>query len=175
MLKGIAASAGISIAKAYKLESPKVEIVKKEGDPAAEVEKFNAALEKTKKDIEGVKERAAKRLAKCTDIASAAAEQCGRAVVPSISFMPLAQALELEDEARFILAPGAASAPKLSGLTSCTFAVGPEGGFDDAEIALACEKGWQCALIGPRVLRTETAAIVFASLVGAASGDLRIA
>lgn len=120
-------------------------------------------------------ERAAKRLAKCTDIASAAAEQCGRAVVPSISFMPLAQALELEDEARFILAPGAASAPKLSGLTSCTFAVGPEGGFDDAEIALACEEGWQCALIGPRVLRTETAAIVFASLVGAASGDLRIA
>lgn len=120
-------------------------------------------------------ERAAKRLAKCTDIASAAAEQCGRAVVPSISFMPLAQALELEDEARFILSPGAASAPKLSGLTSCTFAVGPEGGFDDAEIALACEKGWQCALIGPRVLRTETAAIVFASLVGAASGDLRIA
>lgn len=119
-------------------------------------------------------ERAAKRLAKCTDIASAAAEQCGRAVVPSISFMPLAQALELDDEARFILAPGAASAPKLSGLTSCTFAVGPEGGFDDAEIALACEKGWQCALIGPRVLRTETAAIVFASLVGAASGDLRI-
>lgn len=62
MLKGIAASDGISIARVYKLEAPKVEIVKKEGDPAAEVEKFNAALEKTKKDIEGVKERAAKRL-----------------------------------------------------------------------------------------------------------------
>lgn len=62
MLKGIAASAGVSIAKAYKLESPKVEIVKKEGDPAIEVEKFNAALEKIKTDIEGVKERAAARL-----------------------------------------------------------------------------------------------------------------
>ena len=62
MLKGIAASAGVSIAKAYKLESPKVEIVKKEGNPAEEIEKFNAALEKTKKDIEGVKERAAVRL-----------------------------------------------------------------------------------------------------------------
>ena len=62
MLKGIAASAGISIARVYKLETPKVEIIKKEGDPAAEVEKFNAALEKTKKDIEGVKERAANRL-----------------------------------------------------------------------------------------------------------------
>ncbi len=62
MLKGIAASAGVSIAKAYKLESPKVEIVKKEGNPAEEIEKFNAALEKTKTDIEGVKERAAARL-----------------------------------------------------------------------------------------------------------------
>ena len=62
MLKGIAASAGISIARVYKLETPKVEIVKKEGDPAAEVEKLNAALEKTNKDIEGVKARAAKRL-----------------------------------------------------------------------------------------------------------------
>ena len=39
-------------------------------------------------------ERATKRLAKCTDIAAGAAEQCGRAVVPSISFMPLVQALE---------------------------------------------------------------------------------
>ena len=38
MLKGIAASAGVSIANAYKLESPKVEIVIKEGDPAIEVE-----------------------------------------------------------------------------------------------------------------------------------------
>lgn len=62
MLKGIAASKGISIAKAYKLVSPKVEIVKKEGNPVEEVEKFNAALEKTKADIEGVKERAAARL-----------------------------------------------------------------------------------------------------------------
>lgn len=62
MLKGIAASKGISIAKAYKLVSPKVEIVKKEGNPVEEVEKFNAALEKTKADIEGVKARAAARL-----------------------------------------------------------------------------------------------------------------
>ena len=88
--------------------------------------------------------------------------------------MPLPEALELQDEARFLLAPGAESAPRLSGLKSCTFAVGPEGGFDEAEIALAQEKGWQCALIGPRVLRTETAAIVFASLVGAISGDLQL-
>lgn len=63
MLKGIAASAGIAIAKVYKLETPSFEIVKTEATPAEEVVKFNAALEKTKSDIEGIKERAAKRLA----------------------------------------------------------------------------------------------------------------
>lgn len=58
MLKGIAASRGIAIAKVYKLEVPVMEVVKKEGaDVAVEVEKFNVALEKTKADIEGIKER----------------------------------------------------------------------------------------------------------------------
>ena len=63
MLKGIAASAGVAIAKVYKLEQPKVEIVKVDNiDAANEIAKFNEALEATKKDIEGIKERAARKL-----------------------------------------------------------------------------------------------------------------
>lgn len=63
MLKGIAASAGVAIAKAYKLEQPVVVIEKRtDVDTAKEVEKLEAALAKTVTDIEGVKERAAKRL-----------------------------------------------------------------------------------------------------------------
>ena len=63
MLKGIAASAGVAIAKVYKLEQPKVEIVKVDNiDAANEIAKFNEALEATKKDIEGIKERAAGKL-----------------------------------------------------------------------------------------------------------------
>lgn len=59
MLKGIAASAGVAVAKVYKLEIPAMDIVKKENaDVATETAKFNAALEKTKTDIEGIKERA---------------------------------------------------------------------------------------------------------------------
>ena len=59
MLKGIAASAGVAVAKVYKLEMPAMDVVKKEiEDVAGEVAKFNAALEKTKTDIEGIKERA---------------------------------------------------------------------------------------------------------------------
>lgn len=63
MLKGIAASAGVATAKAYKLEQPVVVIEKVDGTvPADEIAKLDAALAKTVKDIEGVKERAAKRL-----------------------------------------------------------------------------------------------------------------
>lgn len=63
MLKGIAASAGVAIAKVYKLEQPVVEIVKRENvNTEEEIAKFNAALDKTKADIEGIKERAVGKL-----------------------------------------------------------------------------------------------------------------
>ena len=59
MLKGIAASSGIAIAKVYKLEVPTMNITDaKVEDVAAEVEMFKAAMAKTIADIEGIKERA---------------------------------------------------------------------------------------------------------------------
>lgn len=63
MLKGIAASSGVAIAKVYKLEQPEIVIEKKSASADAEIEKLQAALEQTKKDIEGIKERAAGKLA----------------------------------------------------------------------------------------------------------------
>ncbi len=44
-------------------------------------------------------------------------------------------------------------------------AVGPEGGWDDAELALAIEAGWRRVNLGPRTLRVETAAILLAARV----------
>jgi 16S rRNA (uracil1498-N3)-methyltransferase len=41
-------------------------------------------------------------------------------------------------------------------------AVGPEGGFTDAEVALAQEVGWHVVDLGPRILRIETAALALA-------------
>ncbi|MGL4420994.1 MAG: RsmE family RNA methyltransferase [Gemmataceae bacterium] len=49
------------------------------------------------------------------------------------------------------------------GLATRTVAIGPEGGFTPEEIALAIESGWQIASLGPRVLRTETAALAAAA------------
>ena len=62
MLKGIAASSGIAIAKVYKLQQPVLNIVKKECDSAEEIAKFQAALTKTQSDIEQVKARAEGKL-----------------------------------------------------------------------------------------------------------------
>lgn len=45
-------------------------------------------------------------------------------------------------------------------------AIGPEGGWTDAETSLFAEHGWQSVSLGPRVLRAETAAIAVASVVG---------
>ncbi len=43
--------------------------------------------------------------------------------------------------------------------------IGPEGGFADQEVALAVEAGAKPVSLGPRILRTETAAIVAAALI----------
>lgn len=51
--------------------------------------------------------------------------------------------------------------------------IGPEGGFDPTEVALAQEKlGAQSVSLGPRILRTETAALATLTMVLAHFGDL---
>lgn len=48
-------------------------------------------------------------------------------------------------------------------LVGLQFAVGPEGGFTDRELAAAREARWQPVSLGPRILRVETAAMALAS------------
>jgi RsmE family RNA methyltransferase len=47
-------------------------------------------------------------------------------------------------------------------------AVGPEGGWTDAERQLAQQRGWQSTLLGDRTLRVETAAVALAAWAGLA-------
>ena len=63
MLKGIAASQGIAVAKVYKLEQPVLDIVMKTSEPEEELAKLDAAFVKTVADIEKIKEVASKSLA----------------------------------------------------------------------------------------------------------------
>lgn len=46
-------------------------------------------------------------------------------------------------------------------------AIGPEGGWTSSELLSFAESGWQSVTLGKNILRTETAAIAMASLVGA--------
>ncbi|HEY9285308.1 MAG TPA: RsmE family RNA methyltransferase, partial [Pyrinomonadaceae bacterium] len=54
-----------------------------------------------------------------------------------------------------------------------TALVGPEGGWEDAEIEQAAQAGWCAVTLGGRVLRAETAAVVAAALLQHLCGDLR--
>lgn len=60
---GIAASSGIAIAKAFRLEHPELTVEKtKITDPEHEVARFEQALEKSKAELEGIKEYTHKEL-----------------------------------------------------------------------------------------------------------------
>jgi 16S rRNA (uracil1498-N3)-methyltransferase len=107
-----------------------------------------------------------------------ACEQCGRARVPSIA-TPLALPEHLrrvhEGGLRLVLNPAASAS--LAGLanlpTKVAVLVGPEGGLEDEELASAETAGFMPVRLGPRVLRTETAAVVALSVLQALWGDLR--
>ncbi|KKI93893.1 phosphoenolpyruvate-protein phosphotransferase [Bacillus sp. SA1-12] len=62
-LKGIGASAGIAIAKAYRLEEPELKIEKKEiTDKEAEKQRFEQAISQSKAELEKIKEHANREL-----------------------------------------------------------------------------------------------------------------
>ncbi|MBO0996127.1 phosphoenolpyruvate--protein phosphotransferase, partial [Bacillus sp. SD088] len=58
-LKGIGASAGIAIAKAYRLQEPELTIEKREiADKAAEKQRFEQAIDRSKAELETIKDHA---------------------------------------------------------------------------------------------------------------------
>lgn len=62
-IAGIAASAGVAIAKAFKLEHPDYTVTRREAaDPAAELAKLDDALAKSQQELEAIKERTLQEL-----------------------------------------------------------------------------------------------------------------
>lgn len=59
-----------------------------------------------------------------------------------------------------------------SGIKTVAIIIGPEGGFDFSEIKALKEIGAEIVTLGPRILRTETAGFVCASIVLYEIGDL---
>ena len=123
-------------------------------------------------------ERAARRLSRWRQLVVAACEQCGRNRVP-----PVFDATSWHDwlahrdpsSTGIVLSPTAlrsfAQLPRPP--EGVDLMVGPEGGFTDAEIALALAADSVAVRLGPRVVRTETAGVAALAAIHALWGDFR--
>lgn len=125
-------------------------------------------------------EKAVRRREHWRGVVIAACEQCGRNEIPEVT--PIQEAAEwLRDfsaeagSLRLLLDPegetGLADLAPPQG--PIVLLAGPEGGLDPAERKQAMAHGFQGLRLGPRVLRTETAALAALAALQAVWGDFR--
>lgn len=132
------------------------------------------ATKRTVVKLDEKKEQA--RCARWNAIARGAAEQSGRARVPEVkkpvSFsqaLTYAAALDVKiipyECARGMEETRALFGAVRPGQSVAVF-IGPEGGFEPEEVALAQEAGFRPVSLGGRILRTETAGLYVLSVLG---------
>jgi 16S rRNA (uracil1498-N3)-methyltransferase len=113
---------------------------------------------------------APQRVRRWQSIATAAAEQSHRGQVPvMLGPMPLPEALAEAEKHSHLLVLHPAAAQPLSGQVeaarSYTIAVGPEGGWTEAELSMMHEHGGIAVTLGRRVLRARLAAVVATAIL----------
>lgn len=123
-------------------------------------------------------ERAEKKLEHWNGIVISASEQCGRnRLAPVAAPVEFREWISQQDlHRRVILTPRATESladwARHQPPQALSIMVGPEGGFSDEEEAEALRHGALPLSIGPRVLRTETAALAAVSILAAAWGGI---
>ena len=131
--------------------------------------------------------RAARRVERWQRIAQESAKQSQRATVPPVREpVPLAELPALFERFDAVLvpweeeagsAPGIGEALRAAGVAprasaSVAVVIGPEGGLEEAEVALLTSRGAVTVSLGDTILRTETAGIVAVALAGYELGGL---
>lgn len=119
--------------------------------------------------------RAAQKVVRWNAIAEAAAKQSKRLIIPEVrGVMRFRDALEAAADLDVKLIPyerqdGMEGTRKILNAIrpgqSAAVMIGPEGGFDDAEVQLAREHGFEPVTLGKRILRTETAGMTMLSIL----------
>jgi 16S rRNA (uracil1498-N3)-methyltransferase len=116
-------------------------------------------------------------------VAIASAKQCRRAVVPEIRpAVRFDEWIETAGKAYILVEPGAPEAggstggavdrdQPLSTLSAATLIVGPEGGWEAAELEAARQTGCTRLTLGPRTLRADSAAVVAMAALRGIWGD----
>jgi 16S rRNA (uracil1498-N3)-methyltransferase len=119
-------------------------------------------------------DRAESRREHWQKIVIAACEQCGRNRIPEVrNLVPLQDYRAGDEGFRVLLSPSAelAFSKVVAKETSVILAAGPEAGFTAEEEAALAAGGFVPASLGPRVLRTETAAVAALAALNALQGD----
>ena len=112
-------------------------------------------------------------------IALEAAKQCRRSIVPRVeepkTFTEILKGWDnyikiilWEEEKKNSLK----DILKKDRFSGCIVLIGPEGGFSEVEVAEAKKAGFVPAMLGPRILRTETAAIGIVAIIQYELGDI---
>ena len=142
---------------------------------AREIVAFPAARSVSRPDAKSLHKKAER----WQKIAASAAEQSGRGIVPQVVVLDgYKQALEraaeadlsilfYENEQATTLHMALAQQP----FTSIALITGPEGGLEEAEVALARDKGARICTLGKRILRCETAPLCALSAVMYHAGE----
>lgn len=122
------------------------------------------------------RERMEKRVSQWQSMVIAACEQSGRNTVPMV-YQPIHLEHYLQEslgELKLILHPGTNKNWRelIKASSSIALLIGPEGGFSEQEVQLVNSHGFQAMSLGPRILRTETAAITALGVLQAVAGDL---
>jgi 16S rRNA (uracil1498-N3)-methyltransferase len=119
-------------------------------------------------------ERAEGRRAHWQKVVIASCEQCGRNRIPEVhALIALSNYRPSGTAMRILLSPLAQQPLSELSLRGSEFVVaaGPEAGFTSEEEAALVSSGFAPALLGPRVLRTETAAVAALAALSALRGD----
>jgi 16S rRNA (uracil1498-N3)-methyltransferase len=122
-------------------------------------------------------ERVEKRLEHWQNVVISACEQCGRASIPQVlapkTLSKWLAANPTSDSTCILLNPiGAKRLAEISKPNSeIHLLIGAEGGLTQVEIDLAISQGFQSMVLGPRILRTETAGPTAIAAMQALWGD----
>lgn len=118
------------------------------------------------------------RLERWQRIVREAAKQCGRFAIPRVCrpqrFVDFLPAVDCPTEARFIFYERSSQVWKAEPSHSrrLLLCIGPEGGWDPEEIDAAARAEFRVFSLGPRILRTETAALAALAIVQFSHGNL---
>lgn len=119
--------------------------------------------------------RAQRRLEHWRGVVQHAAQQSGRTLLPAVEGVgTLTDWAERAAGTRFLLQPAAPAplARQAAPTGPVTLVAGPEGGFDEREVTALLASGVTPVALGPRILRTETAAVCALAVMQALWGDL---